>query len=184
MPVLVNVAANMLLGATLAFAVRNSDDMRDELLSVALLLLLGFETLVFTPIATLLFRFYPQWSMFYWFDPQVFPDLDGWTGPLSAIAVILNIAAAVGGFLAVRFALLRGPAQLVWAPFAAGGVLLVWTLAMFGRRVIFLGDYDEFWQGHAHLLIARLGGWLGIVLYASAVAFVLYVRRREPTLRL
>lgn len=184
MPALVNVAANLLLGAALAFAVRNSDDMRDEPLSVAFLLLLGFEALVMTPIATLLFRFYPQWSMFYWFDPQLFPDLETWTGPLSAIAVTLDVAAACGGFLAVRFALNRGPAPLVWAPFAVGGAMIVLILAMFGRRVVFLGDYDEFWQGHAHLLIGRLAGWIGIALYAAAVGFVWYVRRREPSLRI
>lgn len=184
MPALVNVAANLLLGATLAFSVRESDDMRDEPLSVALLMLLAFEAVVMTPIATLLFRFYPQWSMFYWFDPQLFPDLDSYTGWLSALAVILNIAASVGGFLAVRFALNRGPAPLVWAPFAAGGVLLTWTLFMFGRRVVYLGDYDEFWHGHAHLIVSKVAGWVGIALYAAAAGFVLYVRRREPTVRI
>ena len=48
--------------------------------------LLAFQAIVVTPIATLLFRFYPQWSMFYWFDPQIFPELDAYTGMLSAVS--------------------------------------------------------------------------------------------------
>lgn len=178
MPALVNVAASMLLGASLALVLRRSPSLHDETLSWPFLVLLAFQALVVTPVATLLFRFYPQWSMFYWFDPQIFPELDSWTGILSAIAAVCDGLAAVAGFLVVRYSVIGGPQWLRWVPFAAASVTLSWALVAFPRRLVFIGDYDEFWRGEARLLIARAAGWVGIIAYATAITLVLVLRRR------
>src|SRR5512145_2073632 len=99
MPALINIAANLVFGGSLAYVTRRSPAVRRELTSWALIFLVAFEALVFTPVATYLFRFYPQWSMLYWFDPQVLPGIERWLGALSALAVLLNFGAAVGGFV-------------------------------------------------------------------------------------
>lgn len=178
MPALLNVAASLSLGAGLALVLRRSPSLREETFSWPFLVLLAFQALVVTPVATLLFRFYPQWSMFYWFDPQVFPEIDTWTGLLSAAAVIANVTAAVVGFMTVRQSVVAGPAWLRWPPFGVSGAMLLWTLIAFPRRLVFIGDYDEFWQGHARIVFARFAGWVGLAAYAAAVALIVYLRRR------
>jgi len=178
MPALFNIAANLALGGGVALATRRSPAVRSELTSWALLFLVGFEAAIFTPAATYLFRFYPQWSMLYWFDPQIFPSLESWIGALSFVAVILNFAAAIGGFCVTRLGLLSRQDWLVWAPFGAAGVTTLVLLVLFGERVVFLGDYDAFWQGGARLFLLTAGGWVGLLLYAGGGAFVWWVRQR------
>ena len=178
MPALVNVAASLAFGASLALVLRRSPSLRDETLSWPFLVLLAFEAVVATPVATLLFRFHPQWSMFYWFDPQVFPEIDTWTGALSAIAVTANAAAAVAGFMVVRHSVRAGPEWLRWVPLGVASAVILWSMVAFPRRLLFIGDYDEFWQGHARLFVARFAGWMGIAAYLAAVALVLVMRQR------
>jgi hypothetical protein len=168
----------MLLGASVALVLRRSPSLQDEVLSWPLLVLLAFQALVVTPVATLLFRFYPQWSMFYWFDPQIFPEIDAYTGMLSAIAVACNGLAAIAGFLVVRHSVVKGPAWLRWLPFGLVAAAIAWALVVFPRRLVFIGDYDEFWRGEAHVMVARLGGWVGIATYALAATLVLVLRQR------
>src|SRR6478672_9560650 len=102
MPVLINLAVNVVLGASGVLALRKSPALRQGFLSWQLLLLTAFEALVFTPVATYLFRFYPQWSMLYLFDPQLYPDLERWLSVLSALIITLNFAALVGGYALAR----------------------------------------------------------------------------------
>lgn len=178
MPALLNVAASLAFGASLALVLRRSPSLRDETLSWPFLVLLAFEAVIATPVATLLFRFYPQWSMFYWFDPQIFPEIDGWTGVLSAIAVAANAVAAVTGFMIVRQSVRSGPEWLRWVPFGATGLMVAWALVAFPRRIVRIGDYDEFWQGHAPLVVSRFAGWMGIATYAAAAILVVWLRQR------
>jgi hypothetical protein len=178
MPALINIAVNLAFGASLAWTLRRSPALREELFAWPLLLLLAFEALVFTPVATYLFRFYPQWSMLYWFDPQVFPGLDAWTGVLSFLAILLNFAAVLGGYMLVRASLLRPQTWLRYVPFACAAGLSLLVFALYGRRVVFIGDYDEFWQGTAHFLFAGLAGWIGLLCYASTFGLVWWVGQR------
>jgi hypothetical protein len=176
MNAVINLAANLALGGAVALVLQRSQAVRRELMSWALLSIVGFEAVVFTPIATFLFRFYPQWSMLYVFDPQIFPELDSWIGMLSLLAVLLNFAAVIGGFWTTRRGLLAGKKWMIWAPMGAGGGIALLTVLLFARRVVFMGDYDAFWQGNADLFLARAAGWVGLLLYASGALFVAYLR--------
>jgi hypothetical protein len=185
MPVMVNIAANLVLGVALVLAVRRSPALHDHLVAWPLFFLLGFEALVFTPLSTYLFRFFPQWSLFYWFDPQLLPGLERWLGPLSAGAVLLNFAAAIAGYVAARTAVVRERSWLWQAPLATGVAVVAYLVTVYGRRILFVGDHDAFWQGNARLLVASLPGWVGILLYVAGIAFVVIIRRRywarDPT---
>lgn len=178
MPAVINLAANLILGSAVALVLARSQAMRRELMSWPLLALVGFEAIVFTPIATFLFRFYPQWSMLYVFDPQIFPELENWIGLVALVAVLANFAAALGGFLATREGLLRHHRELTWGATAAGGASILLFFVLFGERVVFMGDYDAFWQGNADIFLARVGGWLGLLLYAGAGLFVAFLHTR------
>lgn len=178
MPALLNIAVNLVFGGAMAWVLRRSAALRDDALGWPYLALLAFEALVFTPIATYLFRFYPQWSMLYWFDPQVFPELDRWLGALSAMAIAMNFVAASLGYFAVRASVLRDARWLAYAPFVIAAVIAVWVFSVYGRRVAFMGDYDEFWQGHAKLLVMRIAGWVGLALYGFTACFVWWLRAR------
>lgn len=186
MPAVINCAANLALGGSLAWVVKRSPAFHNELVSWPLLFLVAFEALVVTPVTTYLFRFYPQWSMLYWFDPQIFPGLDAWVGFLSLLAVLANAGGAVLGYYVTREGLLRGNQWMSYAPWIAGGLLASFTLLFYGDRVVFIGDYDTFWQGGADLLFTRVAGWVGFVTYAAAAGFVYWVHRtyrdRDPSL--
>jgi hypothetical protein len=178
MPVLINIAANLLLGAAAVLAVPRSPALRAHFLSWQLLFVTAFEAVVVTPISTYLFRFYPQWSMLYLFDPQLYPDLERWVSLLSALVIALNFAALVGGYAVARHGLLHRKRSLQNAPLVAGGLIIAFTLLFFGDRIALLGDFDAFWTGGATFSLRRLAGWIGLSMYAAAAGYVLWVRRR------
>lgn len=178
MPVIVNIAANLIFGAALVLAVKRSAALRESFVSWVLFFLVGFQALLATPTTTFLFRFYPQWSMLYLFDPQIFPDLDRWIGWLSLCAVLLNFGASLLGYTLARLGVTTGQAWLWATPLVIGVATLSYIAFAFWDRVLFIGDYDAFWQGNAHVLVATLAGWLGILLYGLAIAFVVWTRHR------
>ena len=178
MPAVLNFAANLVLGGAVVLALQKSRALRRDLLSWPLLVLIAFEALVFTPIATYLFRFYPQWSMLYLFDPQIFPELDNWIGLLSLSAVLLNFAGVLFGFYATRDGVLRDKRWLTYCAPGTGAGLALLCFAFFAKRIVFLGDFDAFWQGTANLAVTKLAGWLGLLLYVSGALFVTFLHRR------
>lgn len=178
MPVVINIAANLLFGASLVLANRRSPALRQNVFSWSFFSLLAFEAMLFTPVATYVFRFYPQWSMLYWLDPQVFPAVERWIGWLSLAAVILNFAAAIGGYLLARLGVLASHVWMWAAPLVAATGLLVYAGITYGDRIAFVGDYDAFWQGNAVLMFEAPPGIAGVVLYAAAVALVVWTRHR------
>jgi len=184
MPALLNIATNLVLGAGVAIVARNSQAVRKRPLNWALLTLLGFEGVVFTPIATYLFRFYPQWSMLYWFDPQIYPGLDRWLGVISLGVIVFNFLAAAGGFLLTRRGLIENKTWVTLAPFVGALLIAFFVTVFFADRLFWIGDYDVFWQGRADLLFATLPGVLTMALYGACVAFILLIHqrygRREP----
>jgi hypothetical protein len=178
MPAVINFAANLALGSLVVLVLPNSPALRRDLMSWPLLTLVVFESLLFTPVATYLFRFYPQWSMLYLFDPQIFPTLENWIGFLSLIVVLMNFMGAIGGFYATREGLLRGKRSLTYAAVALALVISLTCVICFGKRLVLIGDYDAFWQGNADIILIRFAGWLGLLLYASTALFVLFLRSR------
>ncbi|MBI3180267.1 MAG: hypothetical protein HYZ27_11440, partial [Deltaproteobacteria bacterium] len=132
MPALINVAGNLVLGAAAVLAVRRSPALRQHPVSWSLLVLLAFEAVVVTPVTTYLFRFYPQWSMLYWFDPQLFPDLQSWFGLLSLAAVLLNGLAAVCGYFIARYGVKIGRLWPMELPIAVGVAAVVAVAVKWG----------------------------------------------------
>jgi hypothetical protein len=186
MPAIVNVAASLLFGAAFALVARESAALRRSALSWPFFFAVTFQALVVAPMAAYLFRFHPQWSMLYWFDPQIFPTIEGWVGWLSGVAVLCNVAAAIIGFTVARIGILAG-SQVIWAaPLALGAGAILSIAIAYGDRVAFLGDYDAFWQGAAVLVFKRLPGWIGLGVYLAGFLFVLWAysrfRDHDPTL--
>ena len=178
MPVVINIAANLLFGAGLALVARRSPALRNTVYSWSFFFLLAFEAIAFTPVATYVFRFYPQWSMLYWFDPQIFPELERWIGLLSLLAIFLNFGAALCGYLIARAGILAGHIWIWTAPLATAISLIGYVSFAYGDRVVFIGDYDAFWQGNAVLLFGAAPGWAAVVLYVGAAAFLFWTRSR------
>ena len=178
MPVIINIASNLILGAAVPLMVRGSKALRQDFVCWQLLFLTAFEAAVFTPLSTYLFRFYPQWALLYAFDPQLYPELDRWIGIMTAGAVLLNFGAAILGFAVARLGILRNKKWLWAAPLVAGAAVWAGVLLGGGDRILFIGDFDSFWQGNSPVLYKRFAGWVGISLYAATGGFLLWIRRR------
>ena len=178
MPVLINLAANLLFGAGMATVSRNSPAFRNHLVNWSLLFLLGFIALVITPASTYAFRFYPQWSLLYYFDPRSFPSLNHWLNLLSFVAVLANFAAALIGFSIARLGLLKKNSLLWMLPFIVGTLTLFQILIFQFDRVAFIASYDLFWQGKGELAFIKVPGLIGCAVYVGAFIFTLWVHSR------
>lgn len=178
MPALVNACANVAMGGAFALIARRSAAMKEELLAWPLLFLLAFEGVCITPVATYLFRFYPQWSMLYWFDPQIFSGLEEWIGALGALAILINVGGAIGGYAAGREGIRSGRRWLTYLPVGVGGGGVLLLLWLFGHRVIYVGDYDAYWRGEADFFLLRAPGLIGTALYVAGAAFVRWLHLR------
>ena len=178
MPILFNLAANLIFGAGMATASRNSPAFRNNLVNWSLLFLLGFVALIITPASTYAFRFYPQWSLLYYFDPRSFPHLHQWLNLLSLVAVVANFGAALLGFAISRVGLLREQA-LIWTfPYIVGALTLFQILIFQFDRVAFIASYDLFWQGKGELAFVKVPGLLGCAIYVGAFLFTLWIHSR------
>lgn len=178
MPAPINIALNLVLGSVLAWVLRRSPAMRQELLNWSLLLLLAIEAVLITPMTTYLFRFYPHWSMLYLLDPQVYPVVDDLTGILSLLAVCLNFGAAFLGYWLMRESLLTGKTWQRILPSSLAAVIIVAVFGFCYQQVGLMGDYDDFWQGQARFILLTFAGWLGVLVYGGAAALVTWVHLR------
>lgn len=186
MPALINVTANFFLGALFAWASRRSPGMRRSWLSWSFLFLLGVHALVMAPACAFLFRFFPQWSLFYWFDPQVYRWVRDWAGVLAGVATFANLAAAVGGFFLVRFCVLTERSGALLGAVFLPVVLGTWLLVAYWERVWLVGSYDEYWHGTAPTLFEAAPGWIAVSVYGLSGAFLVWsanrYRDRDPSL--
>ncbi len=178
MPMLFNCASNLAFGAALAWVMRRNPAFTRTLATWPMLLLAVFEALLLTPMTAYLMRFHPHWATSYMFDPQIFPHLDQWVTWLSLGPVALNFAAAWLGYALVYRGVTDEQPMLARLP--AIIVLDTWAIVMglSGQRLLHMGDYDAFWQGHARALMLKPAGIAMLVSYGACALFVLWLGRR------
>ncbi|MBI3180372.1 MAG: hypothetical protein HYZ27_11965, partial [Deltaproteobacteria bacterium] len=87
---------------------------------------------------------------------------------------------AVGLAIATVLGVNYGPESATWGllPIAVGVAAVVAVAVKWGDRILYVGDYDEFWQGNASLLLITMPGWAGVSLYAAAAGFVYWLHSR------
>lgn len=178
MPVVFNLIGHVALGSLLGLGARRSPAFRRDLVSWPLILLVAFHAVIAAPSATFLFRFYPQWSMLYAFDPQVFPEFDDWLGPISAVVVVCNLLLGIAGLYLTRAGILRQAKLLIRLPWLIALLAWVMGLATYGERILWVGSYDAYWQKQAALVFQTVPGWVGAFTYGIAIYFVVWVHRR------
>ncbi len=178
MPVLINAAANLILGSLVARATYNPDAPREGYMTWPLVMLVVFQSLVLVPVGAFLFRFYPDWSMHYAFDPRVFVDLDRWIGVLALAVVVVNMLLSVLGYACTERARRDGRSFLMHACVVFGILTIVGVLSQLWRRSFWVGGYDAYWQGEAKLLFMHPAGWAGLLAYIAAIVFYRWILRR------
>lgn len=178
MPALINIAANLIFGAALARMTKDSPHHREGFISWPLILLVAFESFLVTPVATYVFRFHPQWSLLYAFDPQVYGGLLSWVGVLSAGAVLLNYVCALWGFAATRVAMRKAWPWLAYIPWVMGVGIIAGVVWSYGSRILYLGEYDAFWHGRAQLFVTQPAGWVALLPYVFALPYLFWVKKR------
>ena len=178
MPILMNLCINLLLGSSIAMVARNSDAMRENWLSWSSLAMLTFEAVCMTPMATYAFRFYPDWSMLYLLDPEIFPRFPYWVGWLSIVVVALNFVTATIGYLITRHGILSENSTWSLAPMIVGATSLLAIVMVFHKRIFFIGDYESFLAGEAQLIVTTVVGGCGVLVYCLALGFVAWLSQR------
>ena len=178
MPILLNLSVNLLLGSGIAMVARKSEAMQRNWLSWSTLCLLAFESLCITPMATFAFRFYPDWSLLYLLDPEVFPNLPYWIGWLSIVVIVLNFMTATSAYLITRAGILKQRAAIKFSPLVIGASSFLILTVLFYKRIFFIGDYEAFLAGEAQLLPTTLVGILGITVYLATAGFIAWLSKR------
>ena len=178
MPILLNLCMSLLLGSSIAMVARNSKAMQQNWLSWSSLALLAFEAICITPMATFAFRFYPDWSVLYLLDPELFPRFPYWVGWFSILVIILNFITATGAYLITRYGILKESIAWMLSPMVIGASSLLLIVALFYKQIFFIGDYEAFLAGEAQLILTTTIGITGIAVYCLAVGFVTWLSRR------
>jgi hypothetical protein len=177
MPVPVNWGLNILLGWAAVLLTRHSDELRDSAWNVTMLIMIAFESVLFTPVAVYLFRFHPDWSLHYLLDPQIYPRLRYWAFGISALVVVSNYVCLIASFLVARFFELRGHTLLRFAPAVLGGGLVLTDLVAAWPKIVRLAEFETYWRGGGELLIAHPAGIIGLGL-VLACGMLLYLMKR------
>ncbi len=184
MPCAFIAAAQLMVGGALPLLLRRSPALRAALLNWQVLVLAAFEALVVTPISTFLLCTYPQWSLLYVFDPQLYPQLEMRLLGISALGVLLNFALLLTGYAWARSGILQGRRRRAWGPVGLGLGIQALGLALFAERIAYVGDFDSFWQGQAARLQQRSAGWLSVLLVAATLGLLVSIwqrfRRADP----
>ena len=178
MPVAINIAANLIFGASIAWVARRSQTLHENWLNWSSLMLFAFEAVLITPATTYLFRFYPHWSTFYVFDPQKFPALQDWLGWLSLLVILLNFGAALLGYLMARSGIVSSSTSQTILPVLIGTAFIGLLSSLLFERVFFIAEYDSFWEGDTAMLLSQAPGVVGLLLYTLSAAFVLWMHVR------
>lgn len=179
MPALINAAANLMFGSLVARATYDPAAPREGVMTWPLVMLIVFHSLVLVPAGSFLFRFYPDWSTHYAFDPRVFVELKQWLGTLAFASVALNLLMAVLGYSCGLWGMHRGKSISQHAGLIVGAVVIVGALSQFWQRVVWVGGYDAYWQREAKLLLNHPAGWVGLSAYVAAFVFFRWLKKRH-----
>lgn len=178
MPALFHLVAHALLGSLLAWCSRAAPRGQQRLLGWPLFVGLTYAVGVLLPVAAWQFRFYPDFSLSYAFDPVLYPWVEGQVGWLGLGACLANLAAAVLAYASTRLGLRTGRAflaALVPALALGAGTYGAWH---FGAESLALGDYAAFWRGQARPWTETPVGAAAALAYALALVGLRFGERR------
>jgi hypothetical protein len=173
MPLLMNFGINIIFGASMALVGRQSLAMKEDLISWPLVFVVAFESLIMTPVCTFQLQFFPQWSLFYWFDPQLFPSLHDILSKASFLIILFNFLGALFGLAITRRGVVensriyRAICPMIGLFFFSLGILLLWPQTSPRTTT------DSYWY-HNDPLILGWPGWMGLACYLLGFLFVLW----------
>ena len=166
MPALAHLLCHYLLGAQAAWQARRSPSLKLHLFGWPLALAYGLAGILLVPAVTFQCRMYPSHAWGYSLSPELHPGLYGAVGPLSLVAVALDLAALLLGFVIMRRGCLSGRRWLrslpVGAAFALGAAYL-WQL---GDRAWMFGSHSAYWAREAPSFWHTPSAWGVLLAYA------------------
>jgi hypothetical protein len=186
MPLPLHLLFVFMLGAALPLGLRRSAALHDAFFNWQLLAVGLYSAVVVTPVCTGLLRFYPQWSLMYAFDPQLYPAVDQQVMLLCVAALLGQSVCLLTGYALARFAAIKQRLDLIGVPLLAT-VMGAAAILFYGfDRVRAVGDYDAFYMGRARPYLHQPPAVWGAFLLLSSLVFLectwrLY-RHRDPTL--
>lgn len=187
MPAFVHLTLHALLGSLLAWCTRTAPRARAYFWAWPVFLGLAYTTAVLLPVAAYHFRYYPDFSLGYAFDPVLYPWADAQVHWLGLLAAVSYLATFLSGYAVTRAGLLRrGRVLAVSAPVIVLVAALTFATLVGSDRCLLRSDYADFWRGRAVPWTGTPSGGAGIAAYLVALIGLRYVERRwrhrDPTL--
>jgi hypothetical protein len=129
---------------------------------------LSFEAIIFWPVTLYFILVHPAWAWMYLVDPRRLPV------GMSALVLVADVAALVGGYLA-GWALLRAQKErILLGALGVFGVAVIVFAVMCRGRLMHDGSFAEYHAGHALSLAEGKIGWaLAATSAGTAVAVAL-----------
>lgn len=186
MPAIFHLVAHAMLGSLLAWCSRAAPRGQQRLLGWPLLVGLAYAAGILLPVAAFQFRFYPDFSLSYAFDPVLYPWVENRVGWLGLSACIANVAALVVGYAVTRAGVRAGRWTVVFVVPVGSVATAVWAALHFGPANLALGDYGAYWRGQAVPWTSTASGVVVALAYTSALVALRYGeghwRGRDPAL--
>lgn len=172
MPIYFDLLLSFAVGALFVPRLRHKPALLSGRFNFALLAHAAFQLVVLTPIQSYSFRFHHDWTVAYLIDPRAFPRFDAWLGIWSAIALLLTVGAGALGHYFGRIPVDRPKSPLHKRALIAVGTLFVLSTAVFFKEWLYVGTYEEFFEGSARLWFVTVVGWVGMIQLGLCFAFL------------
>lgn len=169
MPALFHLVLHGLLGSLLAWSFRGAPRAQARVLAWPLFFGLAYAVLVLLPICAYQFRFYPDFSLSYAYDPVLYPWATGEVTLLCLAANLAYVLALVLAYASTRFGLAQNRRLLAAAAPACAILLAAWATVMLAGRNLALGDYASFWRGNTVAWTTTPSGILAALAYLMAL---------------
>lgn len=164
MPLMTLLLLQAALGGWCAYRTRHWLELRSEFVGLPLVPPLAHACVLSAPAGVYALRFHPAWFLHYLTDPSGSSLFDTVSFGASLGLLVTLCLVTLGGFAAVRYAVMRVLAPYCSAPavgFAVTGVVL---FLGFWRRSLHVGTPEQLKAGEAEVLWTHPVGALALVL--------------------
>lgn len=174
MPIYFDILLSFLISVFWVKRAHQKPALSEGKLNWALIALIVFHLVILTPLQSYSFRFHHDWTMAYLINPREMPGFDAYLGLWAALGTAVTLGAGYLGYLVGRISIEKPRSNQQKRALIFAAVLGASLAAVFFKEFLYVGTYEEFFDGNATLWFATVVGWVGIFELAACGAFIHY----------